>query len=525
MDNKWSTLHITVRDGITKEPMPARIHIKRADGSCYLPTHETGRRFGKRKAPQVILPEHFRKCLHACQQVDVRSMHLSTGEASLPVPAEPLTLWIARGHEWKAVRRGFAGKPGETVHVDVALDRVTSLQNEGWYSGDMHVHFTRAKVEDDYILAYLMAAEDLPAANNMVFKAAGKVEAPQRTMGHHGTHYQLHHDHQIVAGGEEFRDNDLYGHMIAAGISKVIEPISTGQQLGRRGNYPLFAQVCDWTHDQGGIAGWAHGAAGIKLHESLPVEAALNKLDFIESIQFNRFAGFYFWYRLLNCGLRLAATGGSDFPFSVDILAPWYPNLGLDRTYVDVGIDKPFTYDEYIHGIRHGKVFASNGPILLFEVNGRRPGATIRLEKSDRDVKLFARAVSQHPLDRVEIIVNGAVEHVVHGKGGPREIACETRLPLPQSSWIAARVRGRVKPEAYGGVAPWNLHAHTSPVYVHKGKEPILQRADATAMADYIRFIEEIYRRRCDFKTEEQRETLFTNLRKAEAFYERLLKR
>lgn len=524
MRNEWSSLHVTVRDAATKALVPARIHLERVDGTCYLPPAETSRQFTKSKAPQVILPEHFYQNLHLCKQADIRSMHLATGEATLPVPAERLTLWAARGHETNAVKQTFVAKPGEVAHVEVELARIASLHRDGWYSGDMHVHFTRLKTDDDYVLARLMAAEDLPAVNNMVYKHSGNVEAPQRKMGHEGTHYQLHHDHQIVAGGEEFRDDDLYGHMIAAGISKVIEPISVGEKLGRRENYPLFAQVCDWTHQQGGIAGWAHGAAGIKLHESLPVEAALRKLDFVESIQFSRFVGFYFWYRLLNCGLRLAVTGGSDFPFGADLLAPWYPNLGLDRTYAKIGVRKEFTYDAYIEGIRRGKAFATNGPLLQFDVNGKGPGSTIRLEKSTRHVKVFARAVCQYPLDRLEIVVNGAVEHIVDGKGGPREIACETRLPLRESCWIAARVRGRVEPKTYGGVAPWNLHAHTSPVYILKGKLPIVQRADATAMADYVRLLQEVYRRAGRFRNEEQRQALFTNLSKAEAFYERLLR-
>jgi hypothetical protein len=504
--------------------MPARIHIERADGSCYLPPAETGARFSKSQAPPVVLPAHFHENLHSCKHIDIRSSHLSSGEATFPVPAEGLTLWVSRGHERKSVRRPFLARAGETAHIEVDLERVESLQEMGWYSGDMHVHFTRTKAEDDIILARMMAAEDLPAVNNMVYKSAGKVLAPQRKMGHQGSHYQLHHDHQIVAGGEEFRDANMYGHMIAAGISKIIEPISVGEALGRCENYPLFAQVCDWTHDQGGIAGWAHGGALIKLHESLPIEAALKKLDFIESIQFNHFMGFYFWYRLLNCGLRLAVTGGSDFPFSADILAPWYPNLGLDRTFVNIGKAESMTYEAYIEGIRQGKTFATNGPLLLFEVDGREPGASITLENELEDVKIFARAVCQHPMDRLEILVNGAVVHIVDGKGGPRELACETVLTLTESAWIAARVRGRVEAEAYGGVVPWNLHAHTSPVYVYRGKNPILQKSDATFMADYIRMIAEVYRRGGNFKNEEQRQTLFSNLSSAEAFYESLLR-
>ncbi|MBA7468023.1 hypothetical protein ES707_03264 [subsurface metagenome] len=524
MISQWSMLNIRVRDGVTKELIPARIHIKCPDGSCYIPPSEIEPTFDEKQTPQVILPMHFRKNLHLCQAANIQSAHLTRGEARFPVPAGKLSLYVSRGYERRPVSRIFVAKPDENVNVDVELETVESIRDIGWYSGDMHVHFSRFNLRDDLILASLMAAEDLCAVNNMVYKHHGEVQAPQRKMGHVGSHYQLQHHHQVVAGGEEFRDNDLYGHMIAAGISKIIEPISVGDTLGRRDSYPLFSQVCDWSHSQGGIAGWAHGGALIKLHESLPVEAALGKLDFVESVQFNCFLGFYFWYRLLNCGLPLAVTGGSDFPFDTDILAPWYPSLGRDRTYVQVGTEYRFSYDAYLAGIRRGRTFATNGPLLFFEVNGCGPGDTVDLENNERKIKLLARAVCQYPLERMEIVVNGAVQHIVESKGGQRELAFETYMCVSKSIWLAARVRGRVEPRAYGGAAPWNLHAHTSPIYVVKGGKPILEKADATAMADYIRLITERYRRIAHFKNNKHRKALFENLKQALVFYEGLLR-
>lgn len=525
MPAEWSMLHLTVRDGTTKRPVPARIHLKRRDGSCHLPPANVDDTFDEKDAPEVILPHHFRKNLHVCQSADIRSAHLTTGTATFPVPAGEFTLYVSRGHERHPVVMKFLAKPGEGAHVEVDLNPTETMARLGWHSGDMHIHFSRFERRDDLILAHLMAAEDLPAVNNMVYKDAGKIEAPQHRMGHTGTHFELEHSHQVIAGGEEFRDNNLYGHMIAAGISEVIEPISTGEQLGRRENYPLFEQVCDAAHEQGGIAGWAHGGTLIKLHESLPVEAALGKLDFVESVQFTCFLGTPVWYRLLNCGLRLATTGGSDFPFSTDMLAPWYPNLGLDRTYVQIDTNEPFTYERYLDGIRKGRTFATNGPLLLFEVNGQQPGAAINVENSVSHVEVRARAVCNYPVERLEIVVNGAVEEIVDGQGGQTELTCETRLPLLESSWLAARVRGRVEPERYGGVGPWNLHAHTSPVYVLKGGKPVLRRADATAMADYVRLLEVWYRMGGKFANDDQRNHLLENLRTAEAFYDALLRR
>lgn len=523
MASSWALLKLRVKDGLSGRAVPARIHLKRPDGSCYLPPETQESRFDGKHAPPYVLPMHFHKNLHLCKQFHLQSTHLTSGEAEIPLPPGEWRLFVSRGHERVPALEAFAARPGETVAREVTLGSVEDLNRHGWYSGDMHVHFSRFEKRDDYVLARLMAAEDLHAINNMVYKHAGQVEAPQRKMGHAESHHHFHHHHQIVAGGEEFRDDDLYGHMIAAGISKVIEPISVGEKLGRRDSYPLFAQVCDWARQQGGIAGWAHGGALIKLHESLPVEAALGKLDFIESIQFNRFLGFYFWYRLLNCGLRLATTGGSDFPFNADLLAPWYPNLGLDRTYVPIGTRRPFTYEAYVDGIRKGRTVASNGPLLTLEVDGHGPGKTLRLKQSGR-VHVLARAACAYPLERIELVVNGGVERIVEAKGGGRTLALETRLEVPRSAWVAARVRGRVEPAEYGGVAPWNLHAHTSPIYLWVGGRPVRQKADATAMADYVRLITEMYRKFSKFKKEEHRRQLFRNLGRAEAFYERLLR-
>ena len=87
METKWSLLHVTVRDAITKDPVPARIHVKRADGTCFVPPAESDQRFARTRVPDVILSEHFREKLHVCQQNDIRSMHLAKGEATFPVPA------------------------------------------------------------------------------------------------------------------------------------------------------------------------------------------------------------------------------------------------------------------------------------------------------------------------------------------------------------------------------------------------------------------------------------------------------
>jgi hypothetical protein len=127
-------------------------------------------------------------------------------------------------------------------------------------------------------------------------------------------------------------------------------------------------------------------------------------------------------------------------------------------------------------------------------------------------------------LDSLEIVQNGAVVKRVEGTGGQTEIACAERVTLNQSAWFAARTRGTVPPDRYGGIAPWNLHAHTSPIYVLKNNRPICVASDVTGMADYVRMIMEVYRRRGNFKTDAQQNELMTNFQNALAFYENMLR-
>src|SRR5437879_3575172 len=61
------------------------------------------------------------------------------------------------------------------------------------------------------------------------------------------------------------------------------------------------------------------------------------------------------WSRLLNCGIRLSASTGSD----------WFI-CSSNRVYVDVGTD--FSYDRWLDRLRSGPSFITNGPVLRLTV-------------------------------------------------------------------------------------------------------------------------------------------------------------
>src|SRR5262249_6846495 len=78
------------------------------------------------------------------------------------------------------------------------------------------------------------------------------------------------------------------------------------------------------------------------------------------------------WYRLLNCGLRVPATAGTDV-----FLNRIGSNLpGGDRVYVHV--DCPLTYAGWVDGLKAGRSFVTRGPMLTFTVDGLGRGGGAR---------------------------------------------------------------------------------------------------------------------------------------------------
>jgi hypothetical protein len=69
------------------------------------------------------------------------------------------------------------------------------------------------------------------------------------------------------------------------------------------------------------------------------------------------------YYQILNSGLRLPSAGSAS-----GVL----PNpVGYNRVYVY--LDNSFSYEKWWGGLRAGRSFVSNGPLLLCQANGKLP--------------------------------------------------------------------------------------------------------------------------------------------------------
>ena len=150
-----------------------------------------------------------------------------------------------------------------------------------------------------------------------------------------GVMTDLSTSHHVVDIGEENRHNFHgeqggvgqeigYGHVMFLRIRNLVEPVSRGMLVDNLDpDYPPICHACDDARDQDGIVLWCHNGRGLEA----PVAAALGKLD-----GFNLFDPFWMdpeyeiWYRLLNCGIPLPASTGSD----------WFV-CSNNRVYVDTG--------------------------------------------------------------------------------------------------------------------------------------------------------------------------------------------
>jgi hypothetical protein len=182
------------------------------------------------------------------------------------------------------------------------------------------------------------------------------------------------------------------------------------------------------------------------------------------------------YYRLLNCGLRLAAGAGSATG------AKRTP-VGYNRTYVRMNRDA--SWKEFLGNWRLGKNFVTNGPMLFLQVNQQaRPGDTITLDEPDARLDVEVEVLFPTPIADLELVMNGQVIHrVSQPKSG--EVV---RLPVTsnQSAWLVARCTAadpllsdqELAAYSWGSTKmprrPTRLRfAHTSPIYISVPGKPV----------------------------------------------------
>ena len=145
------------------------------------------------------------------------------------------------------------------------------------------------------------------------------------------------------------------------------------------------------------------------------------------------------------------------------------PNpVGHNRVYVRTG--ERFDWDSWWEGLRDGRCFVTNGPLLRATANGAFPGEVFR-DAGPVNVTLDGKIDSRFPIRSVELIVNGKV----------LEVSLPTTFEVSASGWFLVRVIAD-DPASF-------RFASTAPWYVEIEGEPM--RPDQAAASFYLRWAEE----------------------------------
>jgi TolB protein len=410
----------------------------------------------------------------------------------------------------------------------VQMHHWIDMAARGWYSGDSHVHLhtggpINVKVADALVAA---RAEGVNYVNLCVSNSVGDDIRDAEMIT--GKPHTASTDRHLLVFGEEMRST-IYGHMQFFGINKLVEPQYTGfDQTPNSYDFPANHVMAAEAVRQGGLVTYGHPifagepfpfgkdlAKASGAARELPVNAVLGVVQAIDLMSYNSDENLSaeLWYKLLNCGLKLSASVGTDA-----LLDQSTEPLGGDRVYVKTA--GPLTMQSWLDGLKSGRSFVTNGPIPTLEVNGKGPGESCDLAVAG-NVRIAVTVESYVPFNKIEVIVNGEVAAHDDSSGdspGLRVRRLDFELPIERSSWIALRVRGPESPIVFDGPV-W---AHTNPVYVSIAGQRITSRQDAEYFVEWIEQLLRAVDARNRFASVENRRQVESLFRRAQNEFRKL---
>ena len=428
------------------------------------------------------------------------------GSFEVGVTRGPTRVTVERGTEYVPAQIDIDAPSRGTVAIDVELERWSELGDQGWHPGNTHIHYDEKEDRPDERLSLDPRIEDLRMTAVSVLKRWDLEYATNKYPP--GVLTEFSSAHHYVQSGEENRHNAVgahdpgYGHIMLLSIRNIVEPVSRGLLVDAFDpDYPPLSYACDDAHRQGGVVIWCHNGRGMEA----PVAAALGKVD-----AFNLFdphwsdAEYDIYYRILNAGLKLPASTGSD----------WFI-CSHNRVYAQTG--GAFDYDSWLQALRSGQTFITNGPALSLLVEGEGPGAEIEATPSQRLSTLVAWK-SHYPVSRAEVLFNGRVVAGESFPEGSKEGHLEVDVPADSDGWIAARLSSRARDSFFQP-----LFAHTSPVYVTTGSESPEKREAAQQFDESIESSLEWVTAKGKFYNDQQRREVADLFREGQQVYRSML--
>jgi hypothetical protein len=459
------------------------------------------------------------------------------GQFVMNVPAGKAVIHVERGKEYWPVDKEIIVEKGRTAKVEITLKRWVHMTKEGWYSGDIHCHFGLNNLE---VLEQLALADDV---NFEPVLTLWNHQSPMPPGGiwpdwPGGSSVYADATHMVTLRNQEIERLgrnafESVGALLMMGLTRPVKMPPRGDRypcdavLGRTARESSPSCIIDtdkpiWGENVVGVALGLFDSVQLchnHYHREQTLRLGWGMADIenghdepSQDVLFHRTNSTY--YRFLNCGFKLAATGGS----AMGVMAV---PLGYGRTYAK--LDGPLTEAGYLDAIRAGRTFATNGPILILTADGLDSGAEIRYSiSSNEPIRIEAELRSIQRIESLELIYNGKVVRRVNledAAASPvlKESAAMGLKPL-RSGWIVARATF-TNPDGH------LRQAHTSPVYVTVDGKPTASKTDAEYMIRWIDRLLEVSNRPGRYKSDDERTQTQAIFKEARHIYENIARR
>jgi Tol biopolymer transport system component len=462
------TLVITTR-ARAKEPLSARVSVTAPDGRAFAPDDAW---------------RHADEAFDRSERPFEYGYFHSDGVAEITVPAGLVDIEVWRGPEYAISRAKINVPAGRRIHHLVILDRLDDLPRRGWWSGDVHVHmnYGGAYRNTPRQLAFQARAEDLHVVENLIVNKEQRIPdiAYFRTDADPVSTPTF-----LLRHAQEFHTS-VWGHIGLLGLrSHYLLPEYAGYPNTPAASLaPINADVADLAHEQGALVGYVHpfdtkpdpADTTASLTYELPVDVALGKVDYLEVMGYSdHLITSEIWYRLLNCGFRLPAGAGTDaFPNFASLRGP----PGLVRVFVQTGAT--LNHQRWLAGLKAGRTFVTNAPLLEFSLAGHAIGDEIRLPAGSHRLTARVGLRSNVPVDHLEIIGNGKIVATLRASD-------TVSIPVSTSGWYVLRAYNS---RAVPPVLDLYPFASTSPIYVRVGDDPVRSAEDAAFFLQWIERLE-----------------------------------
>jgi TolB protein len=499
-------LRVTDRGG---KPVAARVFVTAEDGRAYAPDDAWMEADDSFDRKERRFEAHY---------FDTK------GISEVTVPAGRVQVGVMHGFEYQFEERNLEVAGGKTSEVAVPLRRIEWENPETrWVSGDAHVHMNYAGTyrNTPSHLVEQAAAENLSIIENLV------VNKEQRfpDIAYFSPKLDPASDEdRLLQHAQEFHTS-YWGHLGLLNLTQnlILPGYAAYPNTEAASLFPANANVADLAHEQGALVGYVHPLDSVPnpakdaVTFELPADVALGKVDYIEVVGFSDHESTAeVWYKLLNCGFRLPTAAGTDFMANyASLRGP----IGLNRVYAEVPAG-PLKLEPWLQSIKAGRTFATNGPLLRFELGRETPGGEVHLEKK-QDVFFKAALGSIVPVDHLQIVCNGKVARELELSANRTSAYVEGKLPVESSGWCLLRA---FSDKAEYPILDLYLYATTSPIYVDVAGAPLRNTEDAVYFVAWMGRLITAAQSSTAWNTKAEQQAVLSMFQEARQKYENIAK-